>query len=63
MKKTSKQPQPQPDLVGEITIVPQGTMVKPRSFIVTIKADPLSAFIDKQIANNLTIKNLLKKKK
>ncbi len=61
MKKINKQP-PQPDLVGEITVVPQGAMVKPRTFIVTLKADPLRAFLEKEIMNNSTIRAFLKKK-
>ncbi len=62
MKKTNKQPRQQPDLVGEITVVPQGAMVKPRTFIVSIKVDPFRAFLENEIASNSKIKSLLRKK-
>lgn len=60
MNKRHKQ-HPQPDLIGEITVVPQGAMVKPRTFIVAIKVDPLRAFLENEIMNNSKIKALLKK--
>lgn len=60
-KKTNKNKQPDSDyLTINLTIVPQGQMIKPRSYIARIDRKSITGAIIQEIKNNSEIKQIIK---
>lgn len=52
-RKIKENEPPPKDLTAEVTFVPQGAMVKPRSYIVSINGKALQSFIRETIESDL----------
>jgi hypothetical protein len=60
-KKINKNKQPDPNyLTINLTIVPQGEMVKPRSYIARIDRKSITSAIIQEIKDNPEIKQIIK---
>jgi hypothetical protein len=62
IQNKKKQNNPEPETItAEMTVVPQGQMVKPRSFIITISKSPLRKFIEKEVSTLISTNSKVRK--